>query len=92
MDDHTNQYQPNAPGEPTAANLLTPKELELCQFLLMGCANHQVAEFADVSVRTIENRRRSIHDKLQVRNAVQLGAELARLGVKADEASKLYNS
>jgi FixJ family two-component response regulator len=61
---------------------LTPSERQVLDLVVAGLPNKVIAGRLDVSVRTVENRRREIFSKMQadsvadlVRLAVQLGGE-----------------
>jgi two-component system, LuxR family, response regulator FixJ len=59
---------------------LTPKEREVLEFVLQGLPNKMIARQLDVSIRTVENRRREILTKIQVETAI----EVAQLAMEAD--------
>ena len=60
-------------------NTLTPKEREVLQYIVSGDANKVVARKLDVSVRTIENHRQKIFQKMQADSL----AELVRIALAA---------
>ena len=60
-------------------NTLTPKEREVLQYIVSGDANKMVARKLDVSVRTIENHRQKIFQKMQADSL----AELVRIALAA---------
>ncbi len=57
---------------------LSPEERQVLEFLVEGAPNKTIATKLDVSVRTIETRRKQIFEKMQVRS---LGA-LVRLAIE----------
>lgn len=59
--------------------LLTPSEREVMKMVVSGKANKMIAHRLDVSVRTIENRRRAVFSKMQVDSV----AELVRVAIEA---------
>lgn len=52
--------------------LLTPKEQEVLQAVLEGMASKDIAQKLNLSVRTIENHRARIMEKLRVNSAMEL--------------------
>ncbi len=66
---------------------LTPKENEVLEFVVGGHANKVIANRMDVSVRTVENHRQHIFQKMQA-NSV---AELVKMAMLAGIASNSRN-
>ena len=56
---------------------LTPEEYVVLEVVCLGNLNKQIAKQVGVSVRTIEQRRRRVFDKMEVDSAVTLAAQLA---------------
>jgi FixJ family two-component response regulator len=52
--------------------LLTPKEREIVEQVLEGLSSRDIAEQLSLSVRTVENHRKHIMDKLRVKSAIEL--------------------
>ena len=52
--------------------LLTPKEREVLEFIVAGNANKVIANRLDVSVRTVENHRQKIFQKMQADSLAEL--------------------
>jgi len=52
--------------------LLTPKEREIVEQVLEGLSSRDIADQLSLSVRTVENHRKHIMDKLRVKSAVEL--------------------
>lgn len=52
--------------------LLTPKEREIIEQVLQGLSSRDIAEQLSLSVRTVENHRKHIMDKLRVKSAIEL--------------------
>ncbi len=61
---------------------LTDDEVKVVRLICDGNANKQIAGALSVSARTVENRRKSIMDKL----GVQTSARLVKLMVRAEDA------
>lgn len=51
---------------------LTPREKEICQYVLQGLINREIADVACVSVRTVEVHRSRVMEKMVVRNIAEL--------------------
>ena len=62
------------------AGRLTPAERQVMEMIVQGKANKAIARQLDVSVRTVENRRREVFRKMQADSV----AELVRLVIEAD--------
>jgi FixJ family two-component response regulator len=58
---------------------LTPDERKVLEMIVAGKLNKVIAKEMDVSIRTVENRRREVFAKMQVRSV----AELVRLAIEA---------
>ena len=57
--------------------LLTPKEKEIVDLVIQGKSSREIADFFNLSVRTVENHRARIMDKLHITSAVELVRLLA---------------
>jgi DNA-binding NarL/FixJ family response regulator len=70
-------------GKPTSKNnpSLTKREKEILKFITIGCSNQEVADKLFLSVRTVENHRFNIMQKLDVKNAAGLIQEAMRIGL-----------
>ena len=53
-------------------NLLTDRELEIFQLIGQGFGTRQIASKLHISVKTVENHRAHIKDKLNLKNAIEL--------------------
>ncbi len=73
---HPEGYTPAAGRDPSV-NQLTPPEREVLELIVSGKSNKATALALDVSVRTVEDRRRSIMRKLKADSF----AELVKLAV-----------
>ncbi|MCF4165640.1 response regulator [Zavarzinia compransoris] len=58
---------------------LTPREREVLQCLVEGRLNKQIADHLGVSMRTVEVHRARVFEKMGVRNAVELVAQVGSL-------------
>ena len=65
---------PPATPEPSFANLLTPRELEVVALLTKGLRDVEIAEQLNVSANTVNVHVRHILRKLQVRNRTEVVA------------------
>jgi FixJ family two-component response regulator len=52
--------------------LLTPKEKEIIELVIQGQSSREIASAFDLSVRTVENHRARIMEKLHISSAVEL--------------------
>ena len=73
-------------GKPTGRNnpSLTKREKEILKHVTMGASNQEIADRLFLSVRTVENHRFNIMQKLNVRNAAGLVQEALRRGLIED--------
>lgn len=55
--------------------LLTPKEREILEAVLQGLSSKEIAQQQNLSVRTVENHRARLMDKLRVKSALELVRE-----------------
>lgn len=62
---------------------LTDSERQVLDLVVAGKANKVIANRLDVSIRTVENRRRDIYGKMQADSAV----DLVRMAIEADSAA-----
>ena len=59
---------------------LTPREQEVCSYLLLGWPTQRIAEHLGISPRTCETHRRIVLAKWGARNAVDLIRKVYALG------------
>jgi NarL family two-component system response regulator LiaR len=59
------------PGRTSAAEQLTPRELEVLKCLAQGLTNREIALELSISVRTVTTHVRNILDKLHLANRTQ---------------------
>ena len=62
---------PKLPVGPSI-EMLTPRELEILQFLIQGYTNRQIADELSLSVRTVEGHRSNLSAKLGLHSRVDL--------------------
>jgi len=67
-------------------DLLTPKEREVLEHIVAGHANKVIASKLDVSVRTIENHRQKIFQKMQADSLAELIRMALASGVITDSS------
>ncbi len=60
--------------------LLTPKEQEILQAVVQGLSSKEIAQQQNLSVRTVENHRARLMEKLRVKSAVELVREFLQPG------------
>ncbi|MDC0935486.1 response regulator [Pirellulales bacterium] len=58
---------------------LTPREQEVTRFLATGRSTKQIANSLDISIKTVDNHRASILEKMRVDNTTQLASLLGQL-------------
>lgn len=63
---------------------LTPKEKDVCGYVLQGLINREIAEVACVSVRTVEVHRSRVMEKMAVRNLAELISTMQAAQLFAD--------
>lgn len=66
---------------PPAEKPLTPRELEVLQFVAHGMSNREIAEELGVSVRTVTTHVRNILDKLHLANRTQAALYAIEKGI-----------
>jgi DNA-binding NarL/FixJ family response regulator len=70
-DGHSDVSEPAAPST-TNGTALTPREIEIVQFLAEGKSNRAIATELGISVRTVEAHRAHVMRKLHLRSVVDL--------------------
>jgi FixJ family two-component response regulator len=63
---------------------LTPSERKVLDLIVQGKPNKSIAKLLDISLRTVENRRREIFEKMEARSL----AELIRVALEVDAESQ----
>jgi two-component system response regulator FixJ len=61
-------------------DLLSPSERKVMELIAQGKPNKSIAKLLDVSIRTVENRRREVFEKMEAHSV----AELVRMVIEAD--------
>lgn len=61
--------------------LLTPKEQEILEAVLHGLSSKDIAQQQNLSVRTVENHRARLMEKLRVKSAAELMREFLQPGL-----------
>jgi len=62
----------NQSSKQARLDLLTPKERSIVDLVVQGQSSREIATTLDISVRTVENHRARIMDKLHIASAVEL--------------------
>jgi DNA-binding NarL/FixJ family response regulator len=62
------------------AHSLSNREIEIIQLIAKEFTTNDIAEQLDISVNTVENHRKSIFSKLDVKNVAGMIREVAKLG------------
>ena len=63
---------PPATTSTVAMEALSPRELDVLRLVAQGYTNRQIADTLHLSVRTVENHRANLMDKLHLRSRVEL--------------------
>ena len=63
---------PPANPSSVAADVLSPREIDVLRLVALGYTNRQIADDLHLSVRTVENHRANLMDKLQLHSRVEL--------------------
>ena len=61
--------------------MLTPREVEILQYLAQGLSNREIAETLTVSTRTVTTHVRNILDKLHLANRTQAALYAIEQGI-----------
>lgn len=59
---------------PTAASVLSPREREVCDLLLVGCSSEAIALRLGIGLHTVKDHRKRIFRKLQIGSLAELFA------------------
>ena len=59
---------------------LSPSERKVMELIVQGKPNKSIAKLLDISIRTVENRRREVFEKMEAASV----AELVRMVIEAD--------
>lgn len=71
----------NDHGQQNAKVVLTRREKEILQLVIQEHSNQQIADMLSVSLRTVENHRFNLQQKLQVRNMIGLVKVAIQMGL-----------
>ena len=71
----------NEPLDETSVDLLTGRQHQILNLVLIGHTNRQIATLLQISVRTVEVHRFNLMRKLNVRNVAQLLRRALQLGL-----------
>jgi DNA-binding NarL/FixJ family response regulator len=66
---------------PGKGEMLTPREIEILQYLAQGLSNREIAETLTVSTRTVTTHVRNILDKLHLANRTQAALYAIEQGI-----------
>lgn len=75
-----NAGMPTTSEEPANPDALTPRELEILQFLAQGMNNREIAEALYISDRTVQTHLTNIFAKMQVSSRLEAVLKGIRLG------------
>ena len=70
-----------AGNQPADAPSLTPKEREVLQLLAEGKTNKEIADYLNVSIKTVDNHRQRIMEKLNLHTVAELTKYAVRGGL-----------
>jgi two-component system response regulator NreC len=79
IEEYTRQVK--ATTEQDSHGRLTPREREVLQLVAEGCTNREIAELLHISVKTVENHRANLMDKLDIHSTAELTRYAIRKGV-----------
>ena len=68
-------------SRPGKGEMLTPREVEILQYLAQGLSNREIAETLTVSTRTVTTHVRNILDKLHLANRTQAALYAIEQGI-----------
>ncbi len=70
-----------SPTEGSSAELLTPREREVLQFIVEGKTNSKIADSLQLSIKTVESHRHAIMVKLDIKSIAELTKFAIREGL-----------
>lgn len=62
---------------------LSQEEMEVLEGMLAGLANKSIAHQLSISPRTVDRRRRAVHEKLRVDSVAEISRKLGAMGVES---------
>ncbi len=81
LQEFAQHYRPSpVPVSVEAANLLTDREREILQHVVMGHTNKEIAQQLGIAESTVKNHLRNIMEKLHVQNRVQAAIQAFQKG------------
>ncbi|MEZ2736197.1 response regulator transcription factor, partial [Aneurinibacillus aneurinilyticus] len=84
LTDHPNQYgiylfSEDEMEQETAEQRLSRRELEICELVIKGYTNEQIARELWISINTVKKHLRNIYEKLNVANRTSLAYKLTAI-------------
>ncbi|MCL7454992.1 MAG: response regulator transcription factor [Anaerolineae bacterium] len=73
--------EPAAPARDESPSRLTPREIDVLQFIAKGHTNREIAELLHLSPRTVETHRANVRAKLHLDSRVELMRYAAKHGL-----------
>lgn len=70
----------------TRLAMLSPNEAEVLELIIEGVTNKVIANRLDVSIRTIENRRKRIYEKMRTESVAVLVRMVVEARIRTDQA------
>jgi two-component system response regulator FixJ len=67
-----NASRPADAAAPAHFSVLTPKEREVAELVISGLSSRKISDKLGISIRTVQNHRARIADKLQIESTVEL--------------------
>jgi DNA-binding NarL/FixJ family response regulator len=74
-----------AEAPPQPLDLLTPRQREILQLVAEGKSTKEIAQLLDLSVKTVENHRAQLMDRLDIRDVAGLVRYAIRVGLVSAE-------
>lgn len=71
----------NQIGKEDMPHYLTPREVEILQYVIRGLTNREIAEELCISENTVKNHLRNVMEKLHMQNRVQAAAYALNVGL-----------
>ena len=79
--DHSARAETAHPHPASAAEALSPREMDVLRLLANGRSNQEIAQMLVVALNTVKMHIKHIYRKLGVKNRVQAGAQARGLGL-----------
>lgn len=71
----------NGEKDKTTKHFLTPREIEILQYVIRGLTNREIAGELCISENTVKNHLRNVMEKLHIQNRVQAAAYALNIGL-----------